>query len=110
MIIMKKIKILYISFIAIAALTLASCQTTVPSMVTDNPIGTKVGKASGTCYDLFGIFSIITLGKGGLCFNADYSIHAAAKNGGINKIATVDIHRTSVLGIVITYETIVTGE
>jgi hypothetical protein len=102
---MKMFSILIFAFIAIS---LASCVYTAPYMVTDNPIGTKVGKSIGTCYDFLGIFSL--LGNHAMCFNADFSIHTAAKNGGINKIATVDIKRTSVLGIVITYETTVTGE
>lgn len=108
---MKKFRIAIIGLIAVAAFTLASCSVTAPVQVTDNPIGTKVGKASGTCYDLFGLFGMISFGQAsGLCFDADYSIHTAAKNGGINKIATVDIHKTNVLGIIKTYETIVTGE
>ena len=95
---MKKIRNAFIGLFAIAALTLASCTVTVPYDLTSNPVGTKVGKASGTCY-----FRV-------LCFDVDYSIHTAAKNGGINKIATVDIKTTNVLGIIWTFETIVTGE
>lgn len=95
---MKKIRNLLIGLIAIAAFTLASCSVTRPGQVTDNPVGTKVGKASGTCY------------LGFLCFNVDYSIHTAAKNGGINKIATVDVKTTNIVGIIWTFETIVTGE
>jgi len=34
----------------------------------------------------------------------------AAQNGGITKISTVDIKHKSILGIVVSYETIVTGE
>jgi len=45
-----------------------------------------------------------------LAFNADASIKSAAKNGGITKISTVDIKYGDILGIVQTYETIVTGE
>nr|WP_262482126.1 TRL-like family protein [Capnocytophaga canimorsus] len=32
------------------------------------------------------------------------------KNGGITKISTVDIKHSSILGLVVSYETIVTGE
>jgi hypothetical protein len=79
-------------------LLLTSCSITYPVMVTDNPIGTKVGKASGNCY-----FRAI-------CIDTDYSLQSAAKNGGIKKIATVDIKVTNVLGIIWTFETTVTGE
>ncbi len=47
---------------------------------------------------------------GVLFFDQDASIRTAAKNGGITKISTVDIKPTNVLNIVVTYETIVTGE
>lgn len=67
-------------------------------MLTNNAIGSKVGKASGTAYFRF------------LAFDADWSLRSAAKNGGISKIATVDIKYTNVLGIIWTFETIVTGE
>jgi hypothetical protein len=110
---MKKCKNVLIGLFIAMAMTFIfeSCSSTQPFFVTNNSVGTKVGKASGTCYDLFGIFTLFQLGKaGGICLDADYSIQSAAKNGGITKIATVDIRKTSVLGIVITYETIVTGE
>jgi hypothetical protein len=45
-----------------------------------------------------------------LFFDQDASIRAAAKNGGITRISTVDIKHTSMLNIIVTYETIVTGE
>jgi hypothetical protein len=45
-----------------------------------------------------------------LFFDADASIRTAAKNGGITKISTVDIKQNNVLNLIITYETIVTGE
>jgi hypothetical protein len=110
---MKKFRNILIGLMVATAMTFIfeSCSSTHPFFVTNNSIGTKVGKSSGTCYDLFGIFTFMQLGKaGGICLDADYSIQTAAKNGGITKIATVDIRKTSVLGIVITYETIVTGE
>lgn len=40
----------------------------------------------------------------------DASIHAAAREGGISKIAYVDSHSTSILGIYAKYCTIVWGE
>ncbi|CEN49216.1 conserved hypothetical protein [Capnocytophaga canis] len=47
---------------------------------------------------------------GALFFDADASIKTAAKNAGITKISTVDIKHKSFLGLIVTVETIVTGE
>ncbi|MEL6972763.1 MAG: TRL domain-containing protein, partial [Bacteroidota bacterium] len=47
---------------------------------------------------------------GVLFFDQDASIREAARNGGITRISTVDIKSTSILNLVVTYETIVTGE
>jgi hypothetical protein len=40
----------------------------------------------------------------------DASIQTAAKNGGISKISTVDYTNKSILNLIITHETTVTGE
>lgn len=94
---MKKfIKPLLIVF---AAMSFASCSLTVPVGATSNEVGSKIGRASGNCY----------LGSV-LCFDADASIMSAAKNGGITKISTVDFKKRDILGLLITYECIVTGE
>lgn len=77
---------------------LSSCALTLPVGATSNPVGSKVGTASATGY-----LSV-------LFFNADASIQKAAKNGGITKISTVDLTQKSILGLIVTYETIVTGE
>jgi hypothetical protein len=77
---------------------MASCSLTLPVNATGNPVGSKVGTAKATGY--FGV----------LFFNADASIRSAAKNGGITKISTVDIKQDNILNLIITYETIVTGE
>jgi hypothetical protein len=61
-------------------------------------VGSKVGTSKGM------VFLHV------LAFGADASIRTAAKNGGITKISTVDIKYSDVLGIVQSYETIVTGE
>jgi len=87
----------------IAAMTavvamLASCSLTLPVDATSNPVGSKVGTAKATGY------------LGILFFNADASIQSAAKNGGITKISTVDVKHSSFLNIIVSYETIVTGE
>ncbi len=92
----KKIKMSAALFLAVTMLS--SCALTLPLDATNNPIGSKVGSAKATGY------------LGMLFFNQDASIRTAARNGGITKISTVDIKRTSVFNFVITIETIVTGE
>ncbi len=93
---MKKFR-KFVAMLSVAAL-FASCAITLPVDATSNPIGSKVGTATATGF--LGIFF----------FNADASIRTAAKNGGITKVATVDMKQTNVLGIIYTFETIVTGE
>lgn len=83
---------------AVATVMLASCSIKLPVAATSNTIGSKTGSAKATCYLQV------------LCFNQDASIATAAKNGGITKVSTVDITHTSILGIVVTYTTTVTGE
>lgn len=85
--------------VVFAAISFASCSITTPVAATSNEVGSKVGRSSGNCY----------LGPV-LCFGVDASIMTAAKNGGISKISTVDFKMKNILGIVITYECIVTGE
>lgn len=92
----KKIKTLAVVLAASAALT--SCSLTLPVNATSNTVGSKVGTAKATGY------------LGILFFGADASIRTAAKNGGITKISTVDIKSSSILNIIVSYETIVTGE
>jgi hypothetical protein len=87
-----------ISIALVGSFILASCSLTHPVAATSNPIGSKRGQATGTCY-----LSV-------LCFGADASIETAAKNGGITKISTVDITTKNILGIVVMYTTTVTGE
>jgi hypothetical protein len=93
---MKKVK----SVLALLAVTafVSSCSLTLPVNATSNPVGSKVGTASATGY------------LGVLFFDADASIRTAAKNGGITKISTVDIKQNNILNLIVTYETIVTGE
>ena len=81
-----------------ATALLSSCSITMPVNATSNPVGSKVGRAKGMVF------------LHALAFGADASIKTAAKNGGITKISTVDIKYSDVLGIVQSYETIVTGE
>ena len=93
---MKKIKnIIMASFV----LAMMSCNPILvsPVIITDNPVGSKVGEAS---YRL----NIIGLPS---TKDANRGIAEAARNGGITKIATVDfkydIQNKS-------YSTVVTGE
>jgi hypothetical protein len=93
---MRKVKSI-LAFLAVAVM-MSSCALTLPVNATSNAVGNKVGTAKATGY------------LGILFFNADASIRTAAKNGGITKISTVDIKQTSLLNLIVTYETIVTGE
>jgi hypothetical protein len=77
---------------------MASCSLTLPVAATSNPVGKKVGTSKGTGY------------LGVLFFDADASIQSAARNGGITKISTVDIKQSNILGLIVSFETIVTGE
>lgn len=91
-------KITMMAVVAASAAMMASCSLTLPVNATSNNVGNKVGtaKATGFLHILF--------------FNADASIQSAAKNGGITKISTVDVKHTNILGLLTSYETIVTGE
>lgn len=84
----------------VATMFLSSCAVTLPVAATSNPIGSKVGSAKTT--RILGLFFF----DGG-----DAGIQKAAKNGGITKVATVDFKTNLVfLSLVISHETIVTGE
>ena len=93
---MKKIK-MFGMLLSLVAL-MSSCSLTMPVTATSNPVGSKVGTAKATGF------------LGILFFNQDASIRSAAKAGGITKISTVDIKQGNVLNLIVTYETIVTGE
>ncbi len=91
-------KTTFYSLIAAGLLVLSSCSLTLPISATSNDMGTKQGKATGTCFFYQ------------LCFGADASVQQAARNGGITKISTVDLQTKSLMGIIVTYTCIVTGE
>lgn len=78
-------------------LIFVSCSLTTPINATGYAVGSKVGTAKATGY--LGIF-----------VDGDASIRTAAKNGGITRISSVDVKKTNIAFIVMTYETIVTGE
>lgn len=93
---LKRIKMTFA--VLCSAALLSSCSLTLPVTATSNTVGSKVGTSKATGY------------LGMLFFGQDASIQKAAKNGGITKISTVDIKSSSVLGFIVSYETIVTGE
>jgi len=80
------------------SISLSACSITTPVCATSNPVGSKVGEASGTGY------------LHGINLGVDASIRTAAKNGGISKISTVDFKMTDMLGLIQTYTCIVSGE
>ena len=91
-----------IKMVAIAlglAMVMSACSTTFPHTATGNEIGSKVGTAKITIY----------LGFLLIPFEQDAGIRAAAKNGGITRISTVDVKTTNLFNLIVTYETIVTG-
>tara|TARA_B110000858_G_C17651803_1_gene403033 strand:+ start:602 stop:874 length:273 start_codon:yes stop_codon:yes gene_type:complete len=79
------------------ALLLSSCAITLPVNATSNEVGSKVGMSKATGY-----LNVIWIDQ-------DASIQKDAKQGGITKISTVDLKQTNMLGIIQTYECIVTG-
>ncbi|MBN2890764.1 MAG: TRL-like family protein [Bacteroidales bacterium] len=95
---MKKLRNSLLGLAVAGLMLLSSCSIVVPVAATGNPMGNKVGTSKATVY------------LGILAFDQDASIQTAAKNGGISKISTVDQKQGNVLGLIWTYETIVTGE
>ena len=95
---MKKI---YLALSLLAAFAVSSCSSTMgtPGMITNNPVGKKVGTAKYSV--ILGIFQSP--------MNADIGAAKAAQNGKITKIATVDYKVESNM-FKTTYSTIVTGE
>lgn len=93
---MKNLKL---SLAALIVACLTSCSITEPLYLTNNAIGSKVGKSStGAILSGAGrsstAYAPLTGGVAqyhGLIFNHDFSIYDAAKKGGISKIATVDL-------------------
>ncbi|NLB60797.1 MAG: TRL-like protein family [Lentisphaerae bacterium] len=72
-------------------------ETTTPEIATSNAQATKVGVS-----ECISVMALVAVG--------DASIAAAAKNGGITKIHSVDWNAKSILGIYSVYQTIVRGE
>jgi len=72
-------------------------KSTGPHMATQNPIGSKKGEA--TAVSILGLVAV-----------GDAGIAAAAEDGGITKVATVDQEGMHILGFYAQSTTIVTGE
>ena len=87
-----------IAIALIASLFVMGCATvTVPVSATSNPMGEKVGQASGRVW--FGIFG-----------TADAGIKKAAENAGISQISSVDLTtKLGILGLWVDFEATVTG-
>jgi hypothetical protein len=100
---MKNIKILL--FIG-AAFFVTSCTVTRPFAVTNNEIGDAVGTSKTTL--IFGTSAGPNLEQALYSTNKDFGLIEAAKNGNIDKIATVDV-KTSNYGFITQVKIIVTG-
>ena len=95
---MKKSFVLVMA-LAICLLVAGCASLTVPVSATSHPVGSKVGQSSGTIW--LGFF-------GG---HVDTGIQAAAQNGGIKNVSTVDwTVKPGILGIWCDYEVTITGE
>jgi len=109
-----KMKNIFLAF-AVAAL-LSSCAVTVPSKVTNNPIGTKKGVSSSWVIGSgLGIYAkqpmpmIANTVYLGIPLNRNIGIVEAAKNGKISKIGCVDVKITNYI-LMTKFEYIVSGE
>lgn len=87
-----------VAAILAASIVLMGCATiTVPTGVTNEPVGPLVGQSSGRIW--LGVFG-----------TADAGVRAAAENGGITVISTVDTTTSlGFLGLWMDFETTVTG-
>lgn len=95
---MKTLSIKTVLGVLIIAFMVSSCAISVPMVATNNK-SIKEGRASVSSF--FGFTPM----------NADLSIKTAAENGGIKKVATVDILvESKLLGIQQKVTTVVTGE
>lgn len=91
---MKK---LVLAAIAVCAVCLTSCTSTMPITATSNPVGNKCGEAR----------SVRVLGMGG---SSNNGINKAVKDGGITKISHVDYVKYNFLWLYSSFTTKVYGE
>ena len=89
-------KALPVLVLGLVLLAMMGCYT-LPGSATSNPVGSKMGESKLTL-----LFNFIPLSN-------DAGIYAAARQGGISKISTVDL-KTSWWIIGTTISTIVSGE
>ena len=87
---------------------MGSCSLTRPYAVTNNTLGSKTGVSETGV--ILGTSYANDLAVGLFVTNKDFGVIEAAKNGNINKIGSVDVKKTSYLGIFTKVEIIVTGE
>lgn len=87
---------------------MASCTVTRPYAVTNNPIGSKRGISKTTT--IFGNSAGNQLAYGTFVTNKNFGVIEAAKEGKIDKVATVDVKTTNYLFFFQKVEVIVTGE
>jgi ABC-type glycerol-3-phosphate transport system substrate-binding protein len=102
---MKKITLVLMAVLAV--LMLMACTTTIiqPVDATTNAAGSKVGEQGETVRVWFNLFPFSR--------TIDASAYKAAQNGGITKIATVDLRYVRYWAVIFvdeTYTAIVTGE
>jgi len=100
---MKNIKIL---LLVGTAFFVTSCTVTRPFAVTNNEIGDAVGTSKTTL--IFGTSAGPNLEQALYSTNKNFGLIEAAKNGNIDKIATVDV-KTSNYGFITQVKIIVTG-
>ena len=72
-----------------------------PMCSPDDASGLQIGSKTGTS-QMVNYVGVVAIG--------DASIQTAARNGGITKVKTVDVHYDSILGIINTTITKVTGD
>jgi hypothetical protein len=79
--------------LALTVLLLAGCSSiTVPLAVTDNPVGSKTGEVTASF--LFAgniVYGPIVIPSPGIPLGGEFTLSGAAANGGITKIATVEV-------------------
>ena len=105
-----------ILLLSVVATLISSCTVTYPFMVTNNSLGTKIGRSKSVVIfsgshaktTKLGAYQTHTL-YSGILLNKNFGIVEAAKKGGISKIGAVDYKVTSYL-FYVTTEFIVAGE
>ena len=87
---MKNIKVLIVVVVAFLA---TSCTVVRPYAVTNNQIGDAVGVSKTTL--IFGASAANELEQAMFSTNKNFGVIEAAKNGNIDKVATVDVESSN---------------